>query len=340
MALIGVRDLCIGFGGPLLLDHVNFHIERGERVCLLGRNGAGKSTLMRLLTGEIAPDEGEIVYRQGVRTSFLPQEAPKDLTGTVLEIVVAGLDGPRTAFSGGGSSLNRAEATISRMDLNPGERYETLSAGLKRRALLARGLVSEPDVLLLDEPTNHLDIDAISWMEEFLLRFEGALFFVTHDRRFLKKLATRTVELDRGRLTDWSCDFETFQKRKQAALAIEAGHRQRFDKKLAMEEAWVRQGVKARRTRNEGRVRELEKLREARRERRELIGSVHMKTQDAARSGKIVIEAQGVSFGYGGQKPVIDGFSTVIMRGDKTGIIGPNGSGKTTLLRILAGDLP
>ena len=231
------------------------------------------------------------------------------------------------------------DKTISRMDLDPGERFETLSAGLKRRVMLARGLVSEPDVLLLDEPTNHLDIDAIGWMEEFLLRFEGALLFVTHDRRFLQKLATRTVELDRGRLIDWSCDYETFQKRKEAALEVEAGHRKRFDDKLAQEEAWIRQGVKARRTRNEGRVRELEKLREARRTRRELMGSVRMRTQDAARSGKLVIEAQGVSYGYSGQKPIIDDFSTVIMRGDKTGIIGPNGSGKTTLLRVLLGDL-
>ncbi len=323
MALIGMRDVCIGFGEPLLLDHVNFHIERRERVCLLGRNGTGKSTLMRLLNGDLAPDEGEIVYLQGLRVSLLPQEVPQEMTGTVLEIVAAGLDELETALSDSGSRLNRLERTISRMDLNPGERFENLSAGLKRRAMLARGLVSEPDVLLLDEPTNHLDIDAIGWMEEFLLRFEGTLLFVTHDRKFLKKLATRTVELDRGRLIDWSCDYETFQKRKQAALATEAGHRERFDHKLAREEVWVRQGIKARRTRNEGRVRQLEKLREARRARRELIGSVRMRTQDAANSGKLVIEAEGVSYGYSGQKPIIDDFSTIIMRGDKTGIIGP-----------------
>ncbi len=340
MALIGLRDVCIGFGGPLLLDHVNFYIERRERVCLLGRNGTGKSTLMRLLNGEFAPDEGEIVFQQGVRVSFLPQEVPREISGTILEIVASGLGGPETAHNDAGNRLNRVEKTISRMDLDPGERFETLSAGLKRRTMLARGLVSEPDVLLLDEPTNHLDIDAITWMEEFLLRFDGTLLFVTHDREFLKKLATRTVELDRGRLIDWSCDYETFQKRKQAALETEAVHRQRFDEKLAREEAWVRQGVKARRTRNEGRVRELERLREARRARREVIGSVRFKAQDSASSGKLVIEAEGVSFGYSGEKPVIDDFSTVIMRGDKTGIIGPNGSGKTTLLRLLLGDLP
>ncbi|SPF33059.1 ABC transporter ATP-binding protein uup-1 [Syntrophobacter sp. SbD1] len=339
MALIGMHDVCIGFGGPLLLDHVNFHMERRERVCLLGRNGTGKSTLMRLLNGDLAPDDGEIVYQQGLRVSFLPQEVPQEMTGTVLGIVVAGLGGPQTALSGARTRLNLAERTISRMELEPGERFETLSTGLKRRTMLARGLVSEPDVLLLDEPTNHLDIDAIAWMEEFLLRFEGTLLFVTHDRRFLKKLATRTVELDRGRLIDWSCDYETFLMRRQAALATEAVHRERFDDKLAREEVWVRQGIKARRTRNEGRVRELEKLREARRARRELIGSVRLKTQDTANSGKLVIEAEGVSYGYSGQKPIIDDFSTVIMRSDKTGIIGPNGSGKTTLLRVLLGDL-
>jgi ATP-binding cassette subfamily F protein uup len=339
MALIGMRDVCIGFGGPLLLDHVNFHIERRERVCLLGRNGTGKSTLMRLLNGDLAPDGGEIVYLKGVRVSFLPQEVPQEMSGTVLEIVAAGLDESATVLPNAGNRLNRVERTISRMELDPGARFETLSAGLKRRTMLARGLAGEPDVLLLDEPTNHLDIEAIAWMEEFLLRFEGTLLFVTHDRRFLTKLATRTVELDRGRLINWACDYETFQIRKQAALATEAAHRERFDEKLAREEAWVRQGVKARRTRNEGRVRELEKLREARRARRDLIGSVRFRTRDAANSGKLVIEAEGVSFGYSGQKPVIDNFSTVIMRSDKTGIIGPNGSGKTTLLRVLLGDL-
>lgn len=340
MALIGMRDVCIGFGESLLLDHVSFNIERGERVCLLGRNGAGKSTLMRLLNGDLAPDEGEISYMQGVRISFLPQEVPREVEGTILEIVASGLDELGKTPSDGWGGPNRVERTITRMALNPGDRFEDLSAGLKRRVMLARGLASEPDVLLLDEPTNHLDIDAIGWMEDFLLRFEGTLLFVTHDREFLKKLATRTVELDRGRLIDWSCDYETFLMREQAALAAEAGQRKRFDDKLAREEAWSRQGIKARRTRNEGRVRELERLRAERRARRERIGAVRMKTQNAANSGKLVIEAEAVSYGYDGQKPLIDDFSTVVMRGDKTGIIGPNGAGKTTLLRVLLGDLP
>jgi ATP-binding cassette subfamily F protein uup len=340
MALIGMRDVCLGFGEPLLLDHVNFHIERRERICLLGRNGTGKSTLLRLLKGELTPDEGEIAYLQGLRVSLLPQEVPQEMVGTVWEVVAAGLDDLESALADSGIRHHRVDKTISRMDLNPAERFESLSAGLKRRTMLARGLVSEPDVLLLDEPTNHLDIDAISWMEESLLRFQGTLLFITHDREFLKRLATRTVELDRGRLIDWSCDYETFVNRKEAALAAEAEQWQKFDHKLAREEVWLRQGIKARRTRNEGRVRELEKLREARRARRELIGAVRMRTQDAASSGKLVIEAEGVSYGYSGQKPIIDDFSTIILRGDKTGIIGPNGSGKTTLLRVLLGELP
>ncbi|MCE5333603.1 MAG: ATP-binding cassette domain-containing protein [Desulfobacteraceae bacterium] len=339
MSLIGMRDVCVAFGGAPLLDHVSLHIEARERVCLLGRNGAGKSTLMRLLHGDLQPDEGEIVYRQGVRVSYLPQEVPREIVGSVRDVVAAGLSDSEQGAISAGSMLNRVEKTISRMDLNPEEHFETLSAGMKRRVLLARGLVSEPDVLLLDEPTNHLDIEAITWMEEFLQRHEGTILFVTHDRMFLQKLATRTIELDRGRLIDWSCDYETFQKRKAAVLEEEAGHWEEFDKKLAREETWVRQGIKARRTRNEGRVRELEKMRNERRARREVAGSVRLRAQEAARSGKLVIEAENVSFAYGDREQVIKDFSTLIMRRDKTGIIGPNGSGKTTLLRLLLGDL-
>jgi len=342
MALIGMRDVSVSFGGPLLLDRVSFQLESKERVCLLGRNGTGKTTLMRLLSGELVPDDGEVVSQQGVRLAFLPQEVPGGLSGEVVDIVTQGLGGIGTALSDDlpHRGRNQVEKTLSKMELNPRDRFETLSAGLKRRVMLARGLVGEPDVLLLDEPTNHLDIEAIRWMEDFLLRWEGTLLFVSHDRMFLRKVATRTVELDRGHLVDWSCDYESFQKRKAAALAAEAGQWERFDKKLANEETWIRQGIKARRTRNEGRVRELEKLREIRRARRELTGTVRMSAQEAARSGKLVIDAEGLSFGYGDGPPIIREFSTTIMRGDKTGIMGPNGSGKTTLLRLLLGELP
>ncbi len=341
MALIGIRDVSLGFGSPPLLDHVNLQIERGERVCLIGRNGAGKSTLLRLIHGDADADAGEIVRSQGARISLMPQEAPGGIEGATFDIVAGGLGEVGSALDAADAQERRrqVEKTLSRMGLDPDARFESLSAGLKRRVLLARGLVRDPDLLLLDEPTNHLDIEAIGWLEEFLLRFEGTLLFVSHDRMFLQKLATRIVELDRGNLIDWACDYGTFLKRRDAALEVEADQRVQFDKKLAREETWIRQGVKARRTRNEGRVRELEKMRNERRARREQLGSVLLRAQEAARSGKLVVEAGGVSYGYGNAAPVIRDFSTVIMRGDKVGIIGPNGSGKTTLLRLLLGEL-
>jgi ABC transport system ATP-binding/permease protein len=341
MALISLKDVNVGFGGHPLLDQVNFQIERGERVCLLGRNGAGKSTLLRLIHGDILPDDGEIARQQGVRIAMLSQDVPHGLAGATADVVAGRLEqtNPASTDSQDPAGRLQVEKTLSRMNLDPDARFETLSAGLKRRVMLARGLACDPDILLLDEPTNHLDIDAIGWIEDFLLRYGGTLLFVTHDRMFLQKLATRILELDRGCLTNWSCDYQTFLERKQATLDAEAGQRAEFDKKLAREEAWIRQGVKARRTRNEGRVRMLEKMREDRRSRRERVGSVRLRAQEAGRSGKLVVEAEDVCCGYDLESPVIRDFSTVIQRGDKVGIMGPNGSGKTTLLRLLLGEL-
>jgi len=369
MALLTLRGVSVGFGGPALLEEIDLQVEPAERVCLVGRNGAGKSTLMKLICGDLAADDGEIWRRQGLRIARLTQEVPRELSGLVFDVVAAGLgeqgallseyhrisqrlgDGEGSALladlervqhdleAGGGWQLRqRVETVLSRLALGPDRDFSELSGGIKRRVLLARALVVEPDLLLLDEPTNHLDIQAINWLEEFLLGFGGALLFVTHDRMLLRKLATRIIELDRGRLTSWPGDYELYLRRKQAALEAEAGQDALFDKKLAEEEAWVRQGIKARRTRNEGRVRALLDMREQRRARRAATGKVRMRLHEGDLSGRLVAEADGVSHSYDG-RPLIQGFSTTILRGDKVGIIGPNGSGKTTLLRILLGEL-
>ena len=369
MALVALRDVRLGFRGPLVLDGVNLTIDPGERVCLLGRNGTGKSTLLRLIHGEIEPDGGEIARQQGLVTAMLPQEVPRALSGTVFDEVTRGL-GARAELlteyhqvsarlaveesdalrqrldrlhhtleiEGGWRIQQEVEAVISRMTLEGDADVATLSAGMKRRVLLAKALARGPALLLLDEPTNHLNIEAIRWLEEFLLRSSTALLFVTHDRAFLRRLATRIFDLNRGQLTSWSCDYETYVKRKDAALEGEARQRAEFDKKLAREEVWIRTKVEARRTRNEGRVRALEKLREIRVARRELPGEVRMEIHEAERSGRMVIEARGVRFGYA-KLPIIRDFSTMVMRGDRVGLIGPNGSGKTTLLRLLLGEL-
>jgi ABC transport system ATP-binding/permease protein len=343
MALLSMRGVCVDFGGPPVIENLGLQMERGERVCLLGRNGAGKSTLMKLMSGDILPGSGEIVRQPGLRMALLPQEVPLEMRGTTRDVVSGALGHvescqPDTRCDGEWQMQQQVDQVVSRMDLDPTAPFETLSAGLKRRVLLARGIVRDPDILLLDEPTNHLDIEAIGWLEDFLLRWGGTFLFVTHDRMFLRKLATRIIELDRGGLVDWSCDYDTFLQRKQAVLDAEGQQWAQFDKKLAKEEAWIRQGVKARRTRNEGRVRALEKMRELRLARRERIGSARMRVQDAERSGKLVVEAEDVSFSYGGRSIVSD-FSSTVMRGDKVGIIGPNGAGKTTLLRLLVGEL-
>jgi len=369
MALIALSDVTLGFRGPPVLDHSHLTIEAGERVCLLGRNGTGKTTLLRLLLGTLEPDQGEVIRQQGLRTAMLPQQVPQDLHGSVYDEVTQGF-GPKAELlteyhhlagrlaseqsrelevelgriqhalevDGGWNMHQQTEAVLSRMDLQSDADVATLSAGMKRRVLLAKAVVGAPDLLLLDEPTNHLDIDAIRWLEDFLLRYSGTLLFVTHDRALLRNVATRILELDRGRLTSWSCDYATYLNRKQAALDAEARQNAEFDKKLAQEEVWIRTGIKARRTRNEGRVRALEELRQARRERRERPGEVKMEIQEAQRTGRLVIEAKQLGFRYGSQAIVHD-FSTMIMRGDRVGLIGPNGSGKTTLLQLLLGDL-
>ncbi len=331
MALLSLQNLHIAFGGPALLDGVTLQIEPGERICLVGRNGQGKSTLLKIVSGELEPDKGEIVRSREVRIARLQQTVPQDIQGTVFDLVSKdwnhehALDHP-------------VEKAISLLGLDPDQEFSSLSGGMRRRALLAKALVNEPDLLILDEPTNHLDIESIQWLENFLLRWRGTVLFVTHDRVFLKKLATRIVELDRGNLTSWACDYETYLSRRQALLEAEEGQRAEFDRKLAQEEVWIRKGIKARRTRNEGRVRELEKLRVERSQRRERTGTVKMQLNEAEMSGRKVITAKNISCGYGGAD-VINGFSVEILRGDRIGIIGPNGCGKSTLLNALLGQL-
>jgi len=292
---------------------------------------------------ELIPDSGEIARQKGLCTAYLSQEIPRELDGTVYEIVQDGLENAdrsqvKRDIHNDWEKRHQVEKVISLMELDADAEFKVLSSGLKRRVLLAKGLVCKPEILLLDEPTNHLDIASIDWLEEFLLRYEGTVFFVTHDRVFLKNIARRIIELDRGNLVDWECDYETFLTRKQAVLDAEEKQWSTFDKKLAKEEVWLRQGIKARRTRNEGRVRDLEKMRTVRKERRTLSGTVRMQAQEAERSGTKVIKVEGLEYGYD-NTPVIKGFSTTIMRGDKVGIIGPNGAGKSTLLRLLLGEL-
>ena len=336
MSLLSLKEVSFAWGGPLLLNHVSLEINQGDRIGLLGRNGTGKSTLMKILMGELEPDNGEITRASGLQMRRLIQEVPVSYEGTVSEIVAKEL---QTDSLEEWEYAYKVDEILSRMKLNGEDRFETLSSGMKRRVLLANALVHEPDILLLDEPTNHLDIESILWLERFLKSFSSTLLFVTHDRVFLQALASRILEIDRGQIFDWTCDYQTFLSRKQAALEAEEKQNALFDKKLAEEEVWIRKGIKARRTRNEGRVRALKELRKERSARRNQLGNVKMEAAKAERSGRLVLEAKSISFAYDAKSKIVDDLTLTVMRGDKIGLIGPNGVGKSTLLKILLGDL-
>jgi ATP-binding cassette subfamily F protein uup len=365
VALISYRNLTVSFGGPLLLDDVGITIDKKERICLLGRNGEGKSTLLRILAGQVEPDKGESERLPDFRVAKLDQEIPVGVEGTVFDLVARGL-GPEadllreynqatqqlseqpddSALSAevdrlqgeldltdGWSLDHRVASVIDRVGLSPDDSFDTLSGGNKSRAMLARALVGEPHLLILDEPTNHLDFAGIRWLEEFLKKGDFAVLFVSHDRAFLRALSTRILELDRGKLTSWTCGYEKFLERKAEVLAAEEKNNAVFDKKLAEEEVWIRKGIQARRTRNEGRVRALFKLRNERSERRELLGKVNLSTNQAQASGRKVITIKNLNYSWG-ENPIVTDFSATIWRGDKIGVVGLNGSGKSTLLQL------
>ena len=337
MPLVTLDRVSIAYGHLPLLDEVAMQIDARERVSVIGRNGTGKSTLLKILSGEIPADDGTVWRQPSLRIARLEQDVPLSAHRSVFDVVAEGhthhLEEDEAWLR-----EHHVELILSRLELPADAIVDTLSGGWRRRVLLARALVGQPDLLLLDEPTNHLDIEAIQWLESFLAEYEGAVMFVTHDRAFLQRLATRIIELDRGKLTSWPGNYATYLRRKEEALANEQVLADKFDKKLAEEEVWVRQGIKARRTRNEGRVKALEAMRAERAARREQMGNVRLQVEQAEQSGKLVFEAKGISKGFAGA-PVIREFSARVIRGDRIGLIGPNGAGKTTLLRMLLGEL-
>ncbi len=350
MALIQLKDVKHSWGGPTLFSGVDFTIERGERIGLVGRNGAGKSTLMAMLMREVKPDSGAIEWIDGVRVARLQQDLPASREGVVFDIVAEafGADGNQAIAARRGDDVDdpalawtivpKVETIISRLGLDADAAFATLSGGMKRRVMLANALAQSPDVLMLDEPTNHLDIESVEWLEQFLLRENVTLLFVTHDRAFLQKLATRIVEVDRGRLRSWECDYRTFLERREQALYDEAAERARFEKKMAAEQVWANKNVSARRTKSVGRLRALEEMRKERAEWRQQQGKAKIAIEAAERSGRLVVDAKNLTFGWPG-RPIVNDLTTTLIRGDRLGIVGPNGVGKTTMIRVLMGEI-
>ena len=368
MALLRLQNVQLSFGGPALLEDVNLSVEHNERICLIGRNGAGKSSLLKIINGKIKPDSGEITKQHGVVITQLEQEVPQDVSGSVYEVVAGGLAETGALLAqfnqlsaqtenqddkwmsqlesvqqkleacDGWKFSQNIDSIITRLTLDENADFNQLSGGVKRRVLLARALVQDPDILLLDEPTNHLDISVIQWLEEFLLNYKATLIFITHDRSFLRRLATRIVEIDRGVASSWPGDYDNFLRRKAEQLEAESAENARFAKKLAEEEVWIRQGIKARRTRNEGRVRALETMRKEHAAIRKRQGNAKLEMDSGEKSGKKVVEAENICYSIAGKK-LVDDFSVLVQRGDRIGLVGPNGVGKTTLLRILLGRL-
>ncbi|MGL9721193.1 ABC transporter ATP-binding protein [Symbiopectobacterium sp.] len=369
MSLISVSDAWLSFSDAPLLDNTELHIEENERVCLVGRNGAGKSTLLKILAREVRLDDGRIVYEQDLIVSRLQQDPPRDVAGSVFDFVAEGVAEQADYLKRYHEALrlveqdpsdknlnqlavlqetletqglwqleNRIHDVLAQLGLTADAPLSSLSGGWLRKAALGRALVSGPKVLLLDEPTNHLDIETIDWLEGFLKTFQGSIVFISHDRSFIRNMATRIVDLDRGKLVSWPGNYDKYLLGKEEALRVEELQNAEFDRKLAQEEVWIRQGIKARRTRNEGRVRALKAMRQERSQRREVMGSAKMQVEEAARSGKIVFELENVDY-HIGDKNLVRGFSAQVLRGDKIALVGPNGCGKTTLLKLLLGDL-